>query len=109
MFSDSNTAKGEMYLQLHVDDGLKQILPYLVNWIQNEVSVGVICHLGSTDSENEAGCMLSYLEYLMHVTHSLVLNRHLNTVLYVVALPLSHTASPAPSMHSFLLCREDAE
>lgn len=53
--------------------------------------------------------MLSYLEYLMHVTHSLVLNRHLNTVLYVVALPLSHTASPAPSMHSFLLCREDAE
>lgn len=55
MFSDSNTAKGEMYHQLHVDDGLKQILPYLVNWIQNEVSVGVICHLGSTDSENEAG------------------------------------------------------
>ena len=45
----------------------------------------------------------------MHVTHSLVLNRHLNTVLYVLSLPLSHTASPAPSMHSFLLCREDAE
>lgn len=39
----------------------------------------------------------------MHVTHSLVLNRHLNTVLYVVALPLSHTASPAPSM-AFLSC-----
>ena len=55
MFSDSNTAKGEMYHQLHVDDGLKQILPYLVNWIQNEVGVGVICHLGATDSENEAG------------------------------------------------------
>ena len=55
MFSDSNTAKGEMYHQLHVDDGLKQILPYLVNWIQNEVGDGVICHLGPTDSENEAG------------------------------------------------------
>lgn len=53
--------------------------------------------------------MLSYLEYLMHVTHSLVLNRHLNTVLYVVALPLSHTAPPAPSVHSLLLCGEDAE
>lgn len=53
--------------------------------------------------------MLSYLEYLMHVTHSLVLNRHLNTVLYVVALPLSHAAPPAPSVHSLLLRREDAE
>lgn len=55
MFSDNNTTKGEMYHQLHVDDGLKQILPYLVNWIQSEVGDGVACHLGATDSENEAG------------------------------------------------------
>lgn len=54
MFSDSNTTKGEMYHQLHVDDGLKQILPYLVNWIQSEVSVGDFYYLGATDSENEA-------------------------------------------------------
>ena len=55
MFSDSNTAKGEMYHQLHVDDGLKQILPYLVNWIQNEVGLEEACHAGPADSEDEAG------------------------------------------------------
>ena len=53
--------------------------------------------------------MLAYLEYLMHVTHSLVLNRHLNTVLYVVAIALSHTAPPSPSVHSLLLRRKDTE
>ena len=55
MFSDSSMVKGEMYHQLHVDDGLKQILPYLVNWIQNEVGVGDFCHVGAADSEDEAG------------------------------------------------------
>lgn len=27
--------------------------------------------------------MLSCLDYLMHITHSLILNPHINTVLYV--------------------------
>lgn len=53
--------------------------------------------------------MLSYLEYLMHVTHSLVLNRHLNTVLYVDDDQVSQSAPPSPSVCSLLLCREDAE
>lgn len=34
--------------------------------------------------------MLSYLEYIMNVTHSLILNVHLNTVLYVETVPDCH-------------------
>lgn len=39
MFSNNTIVKAEMYHQLHFDEGLKQILPYLVNWIQNEVNI----------------------------------------------------------------------
>lgn len=44
MFSNNSTAKAEMYHQIHVDEGLKQILPYLVHWIQSEVEVILIIH-----------------------------------------------------------------
>ena len=44
MFSTNSTAKAEMYHQIHVDEGLKQILPYLVHWIQSEVEVIVSIH-----------------------------------------------------------------
>ncbi|KNB41929.1 transcription initiation factor TFIID subunit [Blastocystis sp. subtype 4] len=37
MFSTNSTAKAEMYHQIHVDEGLKQILPYLVHWIQSSI------------------------------------------------------------------------
>ena len=44
MFSTNSTAKAEMYHQIHVDEGLKQILPYLVHWIQSEVEVVICVH-----------------------------------------------------------------
>lgn len=37
MFANELFKKTEIYHQLQVDQGLKQILPYLVNWIQTEV------------------------------------------------------------------------
>ena len=37
MFSNDILKKTEIYHQLQLDPGLKQILPYLINWIQSEV------------------------------------------------------------------------
>ena len=37
MYSDDYSLKYEVYHQLQIDEGLKQICPYLVNWIQQEV------------------------------------------------------------------------
>ena len=37
MYSDEYCMRYEVYHQLQIDEGLKQICPYLVNWIQSEV------------------------------------------------------------------------
>lgn len=81
MFEDKTSKRSVVYHQLQVDCGLKQILPYLINWIQSEVQ---------TLMKSKPEDMLSYLSYLMHITHSLILNPNLNTVLYVLLLPSSH-------------------
>lgn len=45
MFSNELFKKTEIYHQLQVDQGLKQILPYLINWIQTEVGMLINHHL----------------------------------------------------------------
>lgn len=81
MYETKLSRKTTIYHQLQVDQGLKQILPYCINWIQEEVQI-----IMKTKPEN----MLSYLSYLMHITHSLILNPDLNIVLYVIIISSLH-------------------
>lgn len=67
----------EIFHQLQIDDGLKQICPYLVHWIQSKVQMIM---------KRKPADMLSYLEYLIQVIHSLLMNRHLHIVSYVSPL-----------------------
>lgn len=54
MFSEDDAQKAEMYHQIHIDEGLKQICPYLVSWIQSEVNAMDLLNIGPIDSANEA-------------------------------------------------------
>ena len=54
MYCTSNNKKTEIYHLLQNDKGLKQILPYLVNWIQTEVVECAYCwSLGPDNHENK--------------------------------------------------------
>ena len=54
MSCGDNYLKTAIYHQLQTDDGLKQICPYLVNWIQTEVLFLAFSQIGPTNHENKA-------------------------------------------------------
>ncbi|CBK23396.2 uncharacterized protein [Blastocystis hominis] len=77
----------EVFHQLQTDEGLNQICPYLVDWVQSTTQKII---------QQKPVRMVAYLRYIIQLIHSLLLNRHLHIVSYVSLVspfPLSSTSS----------------